>query len=59
MPPTEEEKRQINEPLKSEYEEYLYWLICEKEYSKRKAKRKADRLFKRGKWADMRGSDNE
>ena len=57
MPPTEEEKRQINEPLKSEYEEYLYWLIYEKEYSKRKAKRKADRLFKRGKWADMRGAE--
>ena len=50
MPPTEEEKKMSTEereeyPEKSEAFEYMCWLMFEENYPRRKARRKAERLY--------------
>lgn len=50
MPPTEEEMEMSldEEPVvKDSAVEYMYFLITEEDYPRRKARRKAERLFKR------------
>lgn len=49
---TPEEETKVK--LKSENEEYMYWLMFELGYSRRRARRKADRKFKK-----MDGGKNE
>ena len=44
----------VDNECKSEVEEYMYWLVVDEGYPRRKARRKAERKFKKHR-ADMRG----